>query len=88
MFCPLFEEEKDLVKRGGERQVEESMELCIVIVCVCILSARARTKVTQDDLWFASTKHVCLGYMWRSTHGIASLQSLPDDFERFVCILV
>lgn len=48
MFCPLFEEEKDLVKRGGERQVEESMELCIVVVCVSILSARARTKVTQD----------------------------------------
>ena len=56
MFCPLFEEEKDLVKRGGERQVEESMELCIVVVCVSILSARARTKVTHVVLWVASHK--------------------------------
>ena len=85
MFCPLLE--KDALKRGGERQVEESRELCIVVVCVSILSARARTKVTHDVLWVAS-QNMCLGYMWRSTHGIASLQSLPDDFERFVCILV
>ena len=40
MFC-LFEEEKDLVKPGGERQVEESVELCIVVVCVYSLGARA-----------------------------------------------
>ena len=46
MFCPLLE--KDALKRGGERQVEESMELCIVVVCVSILSARARIKVTQE----------------------------------------
>ena len=39
MFCPLLE--KDVLKRGGERQVEESMELCIVIVCVYSLGARA-----------------------------------------------
>lgn len=84
MFCPLLE--KDVLKRGGERQVEESMELCIVVVCVSILSARARTKVTQDFLWCVDDT------LFRdtlfSTIRIASLQSLPDDFERFVCILV
>ena len=40
--------EKDALKRGGERQVEESMDFCIVVVCVSILSARARIKVTQE----------------------------------------
>ena len=85
MFCPLLE--KDVLKRGGERQVEESMELCIVVVCVSILSARARIKVTQE-VSLGGVTRVFRVHVAEYRTGIASLQSLPDDFERFVCILV
>ena len=58
MFCPLLE--KDVLKRGGERQVEESMELCIVVVCVSILSARARIKFKSDARSFFGLRHTCV----------------------------
>jgi len=44
VFCPLFEEEeKDVLKRGGESAVEESMELCIIIF-ICFFSLCARVQ--------------------------------------------
>ena len=87
MFCPLFEEEQEVLKRGGESAVEESTELCIVIVCVYSLGARAYKSDARCSLG-GVTQNMCLGYMWRSTYGIASLQSLPDDFERFTVVFV